>query len=87
MTKVDGTSMFYPLWLSISVIIYWLSYVGLFQSSIFTERKNIRLDSIQNKDITINQISDTLNFPNQSGFGRFFKKCEGISPLEYRRSI
>lgn len=42
---------------------------------------------LQNKDITINQISDTLNFPNQSGFGRFFKKCEGISPLEYRRSI
>lgn len=40
---------------------------------------------LQNKDITINQISDTLNFPNQSGFGRFFKKCEGISPLEYRR--
>lgn len=40
---------------------------------------------LQNKDLTINQISDTLNFPNQSGFGRFFKKCEGISPLEYRR--
>jgi len=40
---------------------------------------------LQNKDLTINQISDTLNFPNQSGFGRFFKKYEGISPLEYRR--
>lgn len=40
---------------------------------------------LQNKDLTISQISDTLNFPNQSGFGRFFKKCEGISPLEYRR--
>lgn len=40
---------------------------------------------LQNKDLTINQISNTLNFPNQSGFGRFFKKCEGISPLEYRR--
>lgn len=40
---------------------------------------------LQNKDLTINQISDILNFPNQSGFGRFFKKCEGISPLEYRR--
>lgn len=40
---------------------------------------------LQNKDLTINQISDILNFPNQSGFGRFFKKCTGISPLEYRR--
>lgn len=64
MTKVDGTSMFYPLWLSISVIIYWLSYVGLFQSSIFTERKNIRLDSIQNKDVT--NKKSTKEFQNQS---------------------
>lgn len=40
---------------------------------------------LQNKELTINQISDTLNFPNQSGFGRFFKKSEGVSPLEYRR--
>jgi len=40
---------------------------------------------LQNKDVTINQISDTLNFPNQSAFGRFFKKCTGISPLEYRK--
>ncbi|KQO20557.1 hypothetical protein ASF10_15890 [Flavobacterium sp. Leaf82] len=40
---------------------------------------------LQNKELTINQISDILNFPNQSAFGRFFKKCEEISPLEYRR--
>lgn len=41
---------------------------------------------LQNKEITINQISETLNFPNQSGFGRFFKNATGISPLEYRRN-
>lgn len=40
---------------------------------------------LQNQELSINQISDMLNFQNQSGFGRFFKKCEGISPLEYRR--
>ncbi len=40
---------------------------------------------LQNKDLTINQISDILNFPNQSTFGRFFKKAVEISPLEYRR--
>lgn len=40
---------------------------------------------LQNKDITINQISDTLNFQNQSTFGRFFKNATGISPLEYRK--
>jgi AraC family transcriptional activator of pobA len=42
---------------------------------------------LQNKSLTINQISDTLNFSNQSAFGRFFKNTAGISPLEYRRNI
>lgn len=40
---------------------------------------------LQNKDLTINQISDVLNFSNQSVFGRFFKTHVGISPLEYRK--
>lgn len=42
---------------------------------------------LQNKDLTINQISDILNFLNQSIFGRFFKNHEGISPLEYRKKL
>ncbi|KIO50799.1 helix-turn-helix domain-containing protein [Flavobacterium hibernum] len=42
---------------------------------------------LQNKDLTINQISDILNFLNQSIFGRFFKNREGISPLEYRKKL
>lgn len=40
---------------------------------------------LQNKSLTINQISDELNFQNQSAFGRFFKNHTGISPLEYRK--
>jgi len=39
---------------------------------------------LHNKSLTINQISDTLNFSNQSVFGKFFKTQTGISPLEYR---
>lgn len=42
---------------------------------------------LQNKDLTINQISDILNFSNQSIFGRFFKNHEAISPLEYRKKL
>ena len=34
---------------------------------------------------TIQQISDTLNFPNQSFFGTYFKKATGISPTAYRQ--
>lgn len=34
--------------------------------------------------INIQQISDRLNFPNQSFFGRYFKKQTGYSPKDYR---
>ena len=33
---------------------------------------------------TIQQVSDQLNFPNQSFFGRYFKKQTGYSPKDYR---
>ena len=35
---------------------------------------------------TILQISDELNFPNPSFFGRFFKKHTGMTPVQYRES-
>ncbi|MBS7253715.1 helix-turn-helix domain-containing protein [Flavobacterium branchiicola] len=41
---------------------------------------------LQNKSLTINQISNTLHFSNQSVFGKFFKNCTGFSPLEYRNN-
>lgn len=34
--------------------------------------------------MNIQQISDKLNFPNQSFFGRYFKKQTGYSPKDYR---
>lgn len=34
--------------------------------------------------INIQQIADRLHFPNQSFFGRYFKKLTGYSPKEYR---
>ncbi len=42
---------------------------------------------LQNKSLTINQISDALHFSNQSVFGKFFKNCTKLSPLEYRNTI
>ena len=35
-------------------------------------------------DLNIQQISDTLHFPSQSVFGKFFKRATGLSPREYR---
>ncbi|MGM9735039.1 MAG: helix-turn-helix domain-containing protein [Candidatus Cryptobacteroides sp.] len=36
-------------------------------------------------DLSIQQIADRLNFPDQSYLGRFFRKATGQSPLEYRK--
>lgn len=37
-----------------------------------------------NSDLSVKQISELLNFPDQSIFGRYFKQREGCSPSEYR---
>lgn len=41
---------------------------------------------LKTTDYTILQISEELNFPNPSFFGRFFKKHVGITPMQYRES-
>ena len=35
-------------------------------------------------DMTMQEISDDLNFPNASFFGKYFKEHAGMTPLEYR---
>jgi len=35
---------------------------------------------------TIQQISDELNFPSQSFFGKYFKRHVGVSPKEYKNN-
>lgn len=42
---------------------------------------------LQNKELSIAQVSDKLHFSDQSVFGKFFKAHEGISPVEYRKSL
>jgi AraC-like DNA-binding protein len=37
--------------------------------------------------MTIQEISDELNFPSQSVFGKYFKRVEGLSPKAYRHSL
>lgn len=39
---------------------------------------------LDNASLTVSQIADLLNFPDQSFFGKFFKRNTGISPKEYR---
>ena len=40
---------------------------------------------LKSTNMTIQQISDVLNFPSQTFFGKYFKRRVGMSPKEYRR--
>ncbi|MDR1345566.1 MAG: AraC family transcriptional regulator [Bacteroidales bacterium] len=39
---------------------------------------------LKSTNMTIQQISDDLNFPSQSFFGKYFKRIVGVSPKMYR---
>jgi AraC-like DNA-binding protein len=41
---------------------------------------------LKSTNMTIQQISDELNFPSQSFFGKYFKRFVGVSPKEYRNT-
>lgn len=56
------------------------SAVEWIDSYVILEAKNL----LKSSYMTIQQISVELNFPNQSFFGKYFKRMTGISPKEYR---
>lgn len=41
---------------------------------------------LKSTNLNIQQISDELNFPSQSFFGKYFKKKVGMSPKEFRNA-
>lgn len=41
---------------------------------------------LKSSNLNIQQISDELNFPSQSFFGKYFKKFTGMSPKEFRNT-
>lgn len=41
---------------------------------------------LKHSEMTVQQVAYELNFPNQSFFGKFFKKHTGVSPGTYRAS-
>lgn len=53
----------------------WIDYFVL------TEAKNLLRFSGKN----IQQVAYTLNFPNQSSFGKYFKHLTGMSPTEFQK--
>lgn len=49
-------------------------------NAVVTEAKLL----LRRPDMNINQIAIELNFPDQSTFGKFFKRNTGISPARYK---
>ncbi|MCI2082318.1 MAG: helix-turn-helix domain-containing protein [Bacteroidales bacterium] len=39
---------------------------------------------LKRKDLTVQQISDMMHFPNPSSFGQYFKRYVGITPHKYK---
>ena len=54
--------------------------LGLIEEYVISEAKSMLLSTT----MSIQQISDELNFTSQSVFGKYFKRVAGISPSEYR---
>lgn len=42
---------------------------------------------LSSTSMTIQEISNELDFPSQSVFGKYFKRVEGMSPKAYRQSL
>lgn len=42
---------------------------------------------LHNSALTVQEISNRLNFPNASFFGRYFKRHTGLSPMQYRETL
>ena len=40
--------------------------------------------ALKTTNLSVQEISNQMNFPDQSFFGRYFKKHTGMSPLQYR---
>jgi AraC-like DNA-binding protein len=40
---------------------------------------------LKSTNMTVQQISDDLNFPSQSFFGKYFKRKTGMSPSDYKK--
>ena len=83
-------------WLSLKLILTLLllifelimlkSFCPFITPSFLSDQKLEVKALLKSTNMTIQQISDELNFPSQSFFGKYFKLVVGMSPKEYEKS-
>lgn len=42
---------------------------------------------LRTTNLSVKEVSEALNFPDQSFFGKYFKRRTGISPKEYKSDL
>ena len=52
---------------------------------IATSLLNDAKDFLKNTNMSVKEISDKLNFPNQSYFGKWFKTHIGVGPMQFKK--
>lgn len=57
-------------------VMYWINRAVILQAKVL----------LKNSDLMVFEVAERLNFPNQSFFGKFFKRETGVTPKEYRDS-
>jgi AraC-like DNA-binding protein len=57
--------------------------LAIIDEYVITEAKALLLSTT----MSIQQISDRLNFPSQSVFGKYFKRCTSMTPKECRMKL
>lgn len=71
-----------PVYLSRSVKhVIGLPAIQVINDMVLTDARIL----LKQPDITIQQISEELNFSDQAAFSKFFKNHTGISPIYYRK--
>ncbi|GAB5474668.1 MAG: hypothetical protein Mars2KO_27670 [Maribacter sp.] len=60
-TDIDTISLFYPLWLSLTLWIYWVGYTGIYQAKLAKERAEIR------RELKTKQLSSNKKIVQKNG--------------------
>ncbi|MEO1030561.1 MAG: AraC family transcriptional regulator [Bacteroidota bacterium] len=51
--KYPGQISFYPLWIGIAILVYWLGHIGIYRYGVIQERKHIRSQSKTNSNVKL----------------------------------